>query len=255
MEYETNKLAKLAGVSARTLRYYHEIGLLCPARVGANGYRVYGAKEVSLLQQILFYRSLCMPLENIQTILQAEDFSALAALESHRQALLAKRQALDALLRNVNKSIRALKGEEAMTDAEKFEGFKQKLVSNNEQNYGEELRKKYGPETVQAANKKVLALSMEDQAEIDRISAAFAKTIRAAMAEGNPASETAQQACALHKEWLSFYWPIYSKEAHMGVTQLYVDDARFTAHYDAIAPGCAVFLRDAVQIFCAGQQG
>jgi len=60
------KLGKLAGISTRTLRYYHEIGILKPARISSSGYRIYGQKEIDLLQQILFYRELGVSLENIK---------------------------------------------------------------------------------------------------------------------------------------------------------------------------------------------
>ena len=58
MEYAVQKLAVLAGISTRTLRYYDEIGILTPARISSSGYRIYGQKEVDRLQQILFYREL-----------------------------------------------------------------------------------------------------------------------------------------------------------------------------------------------------
>ena len=58
MEYTIQKLAELAGVTTRTLRWYHRIGLLTPSRIGENGYRYYGGAEVDRLQQILFYRAL-----------------------------------------------------------------------------------------------------------------------------------------------------------------------------------------------------
>ncbi len=58
MEYTVQGLAKIAGVSTRTLRYYDEIGLLKPARVNSSGYRIYGRTEVDMLQQILFFRDL-----------------------------------------------------------------------------------------------------------------------------------------------------------------------------------------------------
>ena len=65
MEYTVNRLAQISGVSKRTLRYYDEIGLLRPERVNPNGYRIYGQMQVDLLQQILFYRELGLPLEEI----------------------------------------------------------------------------------------------------------------------------------------------------------------------------------------------
>ncbi len=82
MKYTINKLAKLAGVSTRTLRYYDEIGLLRPARMSSNGYRVYGQKEVDRLQQILFYRELGVPLEEIKKILSSKEFDELDRLSA-----------------------------------------------------------------------------------------------------------------------------------------------------------------------------
>ena len=88
MEYTVSQLAKMSGVSTRTLRYYDEIGLLSPVRIEHNKYRIYGKKEVDLLQQILFYRELKVPLERISQIIKAPDFDKRKALEEHLSALL-----------------------------------------------------------------------------------------------------------------------------------------------------------------------
>lgn len=250
MEYTINKLAKLAGVSTRTLRYYDELGLLSPARVSSNGYRIYGEKEIDRLQQILFYRELGVSLEEIRNILASKDFNGLSALEGHLSALLARREQLDLLVANVRKTIMTMKGEITMNDQEKFEGFLQKLVDDNEQQYGEEVREKYGDEQVSRSNAKVLNMSREQYAELEKLTEDLNETLKEAFEQGDPAGELAQKACRLHKKWLCFYWADYSKEAHMGVTQMYVDDPRFTAYYDKIAPGCTEFLRDAVAIYC-----
>lgn len=250
MEYTINKLAKLAGISTRALRYYDELGLLSPARVSSNGYRIYGQKEIDRLQQILFYRELGVSLEEIRNILASKDFDGLSALESHLTALLARREQLNLLVANVEKTIKTMKGEMIMSDQEKFEGFLQKLVDHNEHQYGEEARAKYGDERVNRSNAKVLNISKEQFTELERLTEDLNETLKAAFEQGDPASELAQKACELHKKWLCFYWDDYNKEAHKGVTQMYVDDPRFTAYYDKIAPGCATFLRDAVAIYC-----
>ena len=250
MEYTINKLARLAGVSARTLRYYEEAGLLTPRRVSSNGYRIYGGEEVDLLQQILFYRELGVPLEEIRRILRSGEFSGAMALESHLSALRARRCQLDALIATVEKTILAKKGETDMSDNEKFEGFKQKLVDDNETRYGAEVRAKYGQDAVNRSNAKVMGMSKEQYDEVERLSLEINETLKKAMAVGDPAGELAQKACELHRRWLCFYWESYSKAAHRGVAQMYVDDPRFTAYYDKIAPGAAVFLRDAVNVFC-----
>ena len=229
---------------------YDELGLLSPARVSSNGYRIYGQKEIDRLQQILFYRELGVSLEEIRNILASKDFDGLSALESHLTALLARREQLNLLVANVEKTIKTMKGEMIMSDQEKFEGFLQKLVDHNEHQYGEEARAKYGDERVNRSNAKVLNISKEQFTELERLTEDLNETLKAAFEQGDPASELAQKACELHKKWLCFYWDDYNKEAHKGVTQMYVDDPRFTAYYDKIAPGCATFLRDAVAIYC-----
>ena len=132
MEYTINQLAKLAGVSTRTLRYYDQCGLLPPKAVRSNGYRIYGETEVNRLQQILFYRELGVDLSEIGRILAEKDFDGLSALQSHLSALREKRARLERLIDNVQKSISSMKGKTEMTDEEKFEGFKEKLISDNE---------------------------------------------------------------------------------------------------------------------------
>jgi DNA-binding transcriptional MerR regulator len=251
MEYTINQLAKLAGVSTRTLRYYDQCGLLPPKTVRSNGYRIYGEAEVNRLQQILFYRELGVELSEIGRILTEKDFDGLSALQNHLAALREKRARLDRLIGNVQKSISSMKGETEMTDEEKFEGFKEKLISDNEQKYGGEIREKYGDEAVGRSNAKLKNMTKEQYGELEALTQELNRTLKAAFEQGDPGGELAQKACALHKKWLCFYWDHYSKEAHRGVAQMYVDDPRFTAYYDAVAPGCAVFLRDAVQIFCA----
>ena len=250
MEYTINKLAKLAGVSTRTLRYYDEFGLLSPVRMSSNGYRIYGQSEIDRLQQILFYRELGMPLDEINKILSSKDFDGDAALQGHLAALLTKREQLNLLIANVEKTLSAAKGETIMSDTEKFEGFKQKLIDENEAKYGEEIRKKYGDNMIDRSNAKVKGMTKEKYAEAERLSLEVNETLKAAFEQGDPAADLAQKACELHKQWLCYFWDHYSKEAHIGVSQMYVNDPRFTEYYDKIVPGCAAFLRDAVRVYC-----
>jgi DNA-binding transcriptional MerR regulator len=120
MEYSSNKVAKMSGASARTLRYYDEIGLLKPVRGASSGYRRYGHDELDILQQILFYRELGFPLDEIKTLLSNPGFSREQAFENHLSELRKKSERLDALIINVTKSIAAMKGESAMSDNEYY---------------------------------------------------------------------------------------------------------------------------------------
>lgn len=248
MEYTVQKLARLAGVSTRTLRYYDEIGLLKPARLNSAGYRIYGPAEVDRLQQILFYRELGVGLDEVKRIVDAPDFDRFEALKEHRQKLLEKRQQIEQLIANVEKTIALAEGGIKMTDKEKFAGFKQKMVADNEQKYGKEIRAKYGDKQVDEANQKVLGLTEEQHAEVQKLTADVMDSLKAAMATGDPAGELAQKTADLHRQWLS-YWGNYDKAAHAGLAQMYVADERFTAYYDQVQPGAAAFLRDAILIY------
>ncbi|MBC1230678.1 MerR family transcriptional regulator [Listeria booriae] len=249
MEYTVQKLAKLAGVSTRTLRYYDEIGILKPARINSSGYRIYGQNEVDRLQQILFYREMNVGLDKIKAILEQPDFDETEALKTHRAQLLDKRKQLDELIRNVEKSIAHSERRITMTDQEKFEGFKQKMIDENEEKYGTEIREKYGDDKINKSNAKLKGMSEAEMERVNRLAETILVELAEAFETGDPAGDKAQEVAAMHKEWLSTYWDTYSKEAHAGLAQMYVDDERFTAYYDKDQPGLAAFLRDAIVIF------
>lgn len=251
MKYSISQLSKLAGVSSRTLRYYEEIGLLLPREKGDNGYRYYYSRQVDRLQQIMFYRSFDMELDDIKNILNSDDFNQVTALESHLVKLENQKAKINRLIDSVNKTIMSLKGETTMSDKEKFAAFKQNIVNENEKKYGEEIRKKYGDKTVDDTNKKILDMSQESWNSLEELNERLNKTLKAAVEEGNPASETAQKACALHKEWLGHYWNFYSKEAHLNLCLMYTQDERFKEYYEKIAPGCADFLYEAMKTYLA----
>ncbi len=250
MEYSINGLAKLAGVSTRALRYYDEIGLLSPKRISSNGYRVYGQFEVDLLQQILFYRELGVSLDEIKTIISSDNYDGVTALQGHLVALKAKKEQIELLISNVEKTIAASKGEITMSNNEKFEGFKQKLVDENEKKYGKEIREKYGDDVVDKSNAKMMGLTAEQYEKMQELSQQINDTLKEAFEQGDPSSKVAQKVCDMHKEWLGYTWNFYSKEAHMGLAQMYVDDPRFKKYYDDIAVGCAEFLNEAIKIYC-----
>ncbi|MCM3730266.1 MerR family transcriptional regulator [Fictibacillus nanhaiensis] len=254
MEYTVQKLGMLAGVSTRTLRYYDEIGILKPARINSSGYRIYGQAEVDKLQQILFYKELGLHLDKIKDLVNSPSFNAAKALSEHREQLLDKRSQLDRLIANVEMTIASNEGRITMTDKEKFEGFKQKMVEDNEQKYGKEIRKKYGDNAINNSNQKVLNMTQEQHDEVTRLAEELHSVLAEAYKTGDPSSDLAQKAADLHKQWLTYYWSEYSKEAHAGLAQMYVDDKRFTAYYDKEQPGTAEFLRDAIHIFTGMKQ-
>ena len=137
-----------------------------------------------------------------------------------------------------------------MSDTEKFEGLKKNLIDENEQKYGKEIRASFGDQTVDDSNAKLMGLTPEKYAEREDLSQQINQTLKQALEQGDPTGELARKVSEMHKKWLCFYWKDYSKEAHRGLAQAYVEDPRFRKYYDDIAPGCAEFLRDAITTYC-----
>lgn len=254
MEYTVNKLAQISGVSGRTLRYYDEIGLLKPARINSKGYRIYGQKEVDLLQQILFYRELELCLEEIADIINQPNFNELEALKNHYKKLQQKRTRLDKIMATIEKTIASKQGGISMTDKDKFEGLKEKMIAQNEQKHGKEIREKYGDDAVEASNAKLMGMSQEDYESMTKAGEEIFTLLKIAYQTGDPASDEAQALAAKHKEWLMYSWPKYSPDAHAGLAEMYVADERFTAYYDKVIKGGTKFLRDAILIYTGQHQ-
>lgn len=246
MEYTIKELAEIAKISTRSLRYYDQIGLLKPAKINDSGYRIYGENEVNLLQQILFYKELGLKLVEIKKIIYQPGFNILQALKSHIANLQAKRKRIDLLLNTLEKTIKSIEEGEKMKDSDKFIGFKEKLISENEEKYGTEIYQKYGKETVTKANQKLMKMTEKEYQELKDLEDKILITLKEAMETNDHTHPLAQKLARLHQDFLKFYWPQYHKEAHIGLVNMYLEDDRFTAYYDKVAPGATKFLKDAV---------
>lgn len=252
MEYQIKELAELSGVSPRTLRYYDEIGLLRPERDAENDYRIYQEEQVDRLQQILFYRQLGLGLEEIRRALDDPSYSREESLKSHLSALKQQKEQLEILIHTVEQSLRAVKGEIAMGDKEKFEGFKQELIRNNEEQYGEEVVKKYGKEALEESNRKLSGMTEEQWQKQEQLAAEIITCLKQAMEQQDPGSEAAQKAADCHRQWLCLFWKegLYSKETHRGMAEMYTADERFKAYYEERAGvGAADMLKAAIEIY------
>lgn len=251
MEYSIRELSELAGVSARTLRYYDEIGLLKPSRTSEAGYRFYGKREVELLQQILFYRERGLELEQIIAALYHPGFNIRNALEEHLLELEQQRRRTERLIQNIRETLASMEGEYEMSDTERFAAFKENMVAENERRYGAELREKYGEAEVNAANQKVLNMTEGEHQRFRDLEEEIRSRLEAAVrAEEKPESEEMKAVVALHREWLMMTWKKYTKEAHIGVGKMYVTDERFLKYYDRNVEGCAELLSAAICANC-----
>ena len=249
MEYTVKKLSHLAGISSRTIRYYDEINLLKPKRISSSGYRIYGENEVNKLQQILFYRELGVSLDSIKSMLHSPTFNEVSALKQHLHKLLTKQQQINSLIKNVKKTIIMKEGNIKMTDKEKFEGFKSRLLAENEEKYGSEIKEKYGEDVVDKSYQTFKNMSKAEYDKMNSLSQEINIKLLEAYKTGDVNSNLAQEVARLHKQWITMCWGYYNEQAHSGLVKMYVEDERFTAYYDKEQPGLAEFLRDSVLHF------
>lgn len=247
MEYTVKKLAELAGVSSRTLRYYDEIGLLKPERINSSGYRIYGQTQVNLLQQILFYRELEVDLETIMTLVTADSFHSETELQKHRENLIKKRDRLNQIIETVERTIQSEKGVLTMSDEEKFNAFKEKAISDNEDAYGKEIRAAYGEQAIIASQAKWRRMSQADYSAMQAKEQEVFSLLQEAVGTKDPHSCASVKLANAHKEWLMYSWSHYSEEAHCGLADMYAADDRFSSYYNNIVPDGAAFLRDAIK--------
>ena len=243
MTYTVGKLAKLAGVSVRTLRHYDSIGLLKPDSVLHNGYRVYNQKSLLRLQQVLLYKELDLELSQIKEILDNPGFDALKALSGHRKNLTQKIARLQAIVATVDETIEHLKGLKTMNDKDLFGG----LTDRQQDEYAKEAEKRWDARTVQESNAKWKAMSGDKkQAIIDegnQIYADFAKAI------GSDVSSP--EVTRLVERWrahLEHFWKP-DLDALLGLADLYNDDPRFKENISKVDPKLPEFIREAVRSY------
>ena len=243
MAYSIKKIADLAGVTTRTLRFYDEIGLLTPASVGENGYRYYDQGNLMRLQQILFFRELDVPLDDILLIMSQPDFNLVGALESHRTALKKRAKRLEKLINTVDRTIETIKGENTMKEQEMFEGF-------DETKYEEEVRQRWG-DTPQYAEsqRKWASYSKEQKTAIKEEGGQFAIRMVTTNPNAKPDDVDVQAAIGEYLAYFNKYFYACDAEFLRNLSDMWVADERFAINYERIREGGAKFLRDAVYIF------
>jgi MerR family transcriptional regulator, thiopeptide resistance regulator len=241
--FTVKQLSKLAGVTPRTLHHYDAIGLLKPSRIGANGYRYYEQESLLRLQQILFYRELDIPLDEIRKIMGRPDFDVLEALQGHKQALNQDVNRLSRLIATVDTTILHLKGLSTMSDQEYFRGF----TPEEEEKYTEEAAQMYDPATVKASAKKWKSYTPAEKKNIGGEGNAVYSELLAAMSKGAGSVE-AQSAVEHWHRHIQYFWTPDDDQL-LGLADLYNDDPRFRGNFDKISPGLAGFIREAVKAY------
>lgn len=248
--YTVRQVAKMSGVSVRTLHHYDQIGLLKPASVGENGYRYYGREELLRLQQILFHRELEFPLEAIRAVLAAPDFDRKEALRRHRSRLDAQARRYRRLLRTLDDTLAALEGVTDMSDKDLYLGF----APEKQAEYEAWLVDRHGDgmqDHIDHGKAVMKDWKADDvagfKAEIEAIEADLAR----AMTDGLPPDSAAVAAIMRrHHAWVGRTWKQPPpKEAFIGLAAMYGDHPDFRSHYEDRAAGLLGYIQAAMTAF------
>lgn len=240
MSYTVKQLATMAGVTARTLHYYDEIGLLRPSSVGDNGYRYYDDAAALRLQQIMFYRELGLSLDDIGAVLDSPEFDLLLALRAHREALRRRAARLNELIDTVDRTILHLRGKAEMSTNELFQGFDDETQAR----YEEEAMTLYDPKLVKESSLRWKGYSAEQKAGIIAEGQAVSTDMAALIGRRPNDPDVQAVAARWHAHMRRYYEP--TPAIMRGLARGYEEDPRFSALYESIHPELPAFLRAAI---------
>ena len=254
--YTVKQLARLSGVSVRTLHYYDQIGLLKPADTGANGYRYYDRPQALRLQQILFYRDLGLPLGDIARTLDAPEFDMAVALKEHRKRLAGEIARYRRLIRTIDETLEELDGDGKMPNTMKnpFKGF----APEKQAQYESELIDRYGDHARQhiaGSKARIKNLTPAQMAAIQDEGHRINLDLVALIDVGRqPDAPEVQAVIARHHAWVDHFWTP-DAEAYAGLGRLYREHADFRAFYDKYDPRLVGFLAEAMTIYAETRLG
>ena len=241
--WTVGQVADVFGVTVRTLHHYDEAGLLVPSERSAAGYRLYTDGDLVRLQQIVVYRRLELPLDEIASLL-AGDEDASAHLRRQREAVMNRLDELTEIVVAIDRALEREMEERPATTAELTElfgdGFTDEYEQEAEERWGETDAWKQSQSRTKRYTKADWA---EVKAEMDAVNAAFV----AALTAGEPAtSEAAMDAAEQHRLHIHERFYELSHDFHRGLADMYVADPRFTKTYEDLAPGLAAYVHDAI---------
>ncbi|OKI09911.1 MerR family transcriptional regulator [Streptomyces sp. CB02923] len=254
MAWSIAEVARMSGVTSRTLRHYDDIGLLPPAWIGSNGHRQYEEADLLRLQQILLMRELGVGLGEIRAVLESQA-DRVAVLREHHRRLLTERDRLETLARTVGRTIAELEEGKENNDMVKinkpenlFEGFESADFSAAAETAEAEVRERWPQawEEARESRQTTGAMSAEDVEQWQR--EVTAQMIRMAefMAAGTPVADPAVQAevDAQYRFVCRTWTP--DAAAYQGMGRHFVEDPQMRANFDKIAEGLAEYQRDAM---------
>ncbi len=240
--YLVKEVARLTGVTVRTLHHYDSLGLLVPSERSQAGYRLYCNDDLLRLQQILICRELGMPLEEIRRMLDDPGFDRKEALLAQRERLREQVQNAEAMLRSVEAALAATKGESDMDLKAIFDGFDPK-------EHEAEVKERWGDtEAFRESARRTQGYTPEDwkriKAEDQALMAALAETMATGSSSEDPEVLELAERHRLHID--RWYYPC-PHSMHVQLASMYTADPRFTATFEKHGEGLAEFFAEAIR--------
>lgn len=248
METETDltvgTVARLAGISVRTLHHYDEIGLVSPDGHSDAGYRLYSRRNIARLQEVLFFRELGVSLADIGRIVEEPGYDRAEALEGHREQLLAQSGRLLAMVDMIDRAINAEQKGINMTSEEMlevFDGFDPaEHQAEAEERWG-------GTDPYAESNRRVSGYTKQDWLQLKSEAREIDGQLLALMASGVAAdSVEAMDIAEEHRTHITKWFYDCTPEVHAGLGSMYVSDSRFQKNIDKAGEGLAQYLSDAI---------
>jgi DNA-binding transcriptional MerR regulator len=226
MSHTVGEVARLAGVTVRTLHHYDRIGLVRPGARTSAGYRTYDAHDLDRLQQVLLYRELGFPLDEVATLLDDPEADPAEHLRRQHGLLRERLERTRAMVAAVEKEMEARQMGISLTPEERFEVFGDWLPEE----YAEEAEQRWGDsEAWTRSQRRTATYSKDDWVRIKAEGSEVEQRMVAAMTEGVPAdSERAMDLAEEFRQQISRYYYDCTPEIHAGLGRMYVEDERFT---------------------------
>ena len=252
MSWSINEVARASGVTSRTLRHYHAIGLLEPAWTADGGRRHYEQEQLLRLQRILLLRELGLGLDAVGEILATQDEAgaagAVGVLRRHRAWLLAERDRLDRLVATVENTMTTLEKGGTMTANSMFAGFEQNP-------YEDEARARWGDQAIDDATARMHGWSEDQAAQAQSGFGSVMTALATLRADGVPVGDDrVQEVIGEHYRWICLFWTP-TRAAYQGLADGYVDDERFRQNIGRGDDALVEYLRDAMKAYADARLG
>lgn len=252
MSYTINKIAQMAGVTLRTLRYYDKIGLLAPTARSEAGYRLYSDEDVGRLQQILFFKELDFPLVRILQIMVSPGFDRKKALAAQIEWLEKRAERYEKLSEMAKQTLQNLEGSFKMENKEMFKAFDYDKMIEDQKQYEDEVKERWGStDSYRISAERTSKYTKADWERINTESDENIKELISCFNEKLPYHDARMMSvCEKARGHMSRYFYPCSLEAYSNLGSMYVTDERFTANYDKFAPRLAAYYNEAIQHYC-----